>query len=312
MGVRTRLVAVLLISAALIVAGCDNTPPVVPGSSRVLLRLAGGGVDLVDARAHGGVVDLSARLHVDGTATMSLDGEYVAVTTADGCAAVSTGDFTTLEKVVSNGACVAAYPESMHIADHGDLLVYNGPGVHQRDLFAVRRIGPHNWSRPENLTGSGPFAFNRLPRLSTDATTVVYDCGNTPDSDENTNICEVGTGAGATVRTVLAEPIGSGDAAWTSFHSPAYLPSGGLVFECHHPHEELLCTLPPGGSAPQRFTAPGVSNDNSPCAFRDGRVASLVDTGIHTLRLVSGDGTGSVVAYDKQDILDAGIYCGGR
>jgi hypothetical protein len=313
-GVRIRPAAVLLTLAVLIVAGCDNPPsaqPLVPGQSRVLFRLADGTATLVDARAHGAVVNLSARLHVDGTATMSLNGRYLAVTTADGCAAVSTGDFTKLEKVVANGTCVAPYPESVHLADSGDLLVYNGSGVHQRDLFAVRRIGPHNWSRPANLTGSGPFEFNRLPRLNPDATMVVYDCGNTPDSDENTSICAVGTGTDAKIRTVLAEPVGSGDTAWTSFHSPAYLPTGGLVFECHHPHEELLCSLPSGGSAPQRFTAPGVSNDNSPCAFSDGRVASLLDTGTHTLRLVDAGGAGPVVPYDKQDILDVGIYCGG-
>jgi hypothetical protein len=309
--VRTRPVPVLLAISVLIVGGCDTAPPAVPGPSRVLFRLADGTVELVAARAHGSVVNLSARLRVDGAATMSRNGAYVAVTTVDGCAAVATGDFTTLEKVAANGSCVAAYPESMHIADDGDLLVFNGSGVHQRDLFAVRRTGPHEWSQPENLTGSGPFEFNRLPRLSPDGSTVVYDCGNTPESDEHTNICEVGTGAGAAVRTVLAEPVGSGDTGWTSFHSPAYLPSGGLVFECHHPHEELICTLPPGGSAPQRFTAAGVSNDNSPCAFNDGRVASLLDTGRHTLRLAGGDGTAPVVVYDKQDILDAGIYCGG-
>lgn len=322
MRVRTRPGPVLLAISVLVVGGCD-TAPLVPGPSRVLFRLPDGTVELVAAGAHGAVVNLSARLRVDGAATMSLNGAYVAVTTVDGCAAVSTGDLTRLEKVAANGTCVAAYPESMHISGDGDLLVFNGSGVHQRDLFAVRRTGPHEWSQPVNLTGSGPFEFNRLPRLSPDGTTVVYDCGNTPDSDEHTSICEVGTGAGATVRTVLAAPVGSGDSsgdrsgdsssdsAWTSFHSPAYLPSGGLVFECHHPHEELICTLPPGGSQPRRFTAAGISNDNSPCAFDDGRVASLLDTGRHTLRLVGGDGTAPVVVYDEQDILDAGIYCGG-
>jgi hypothetical protein len=307
MRVRTVL---LLTLAVLGLAACDGPPAAVPGPSRVLFRLPDGTVELVAARTHGDVVNLSARLRVDGAATMSGNGAWVAVTTVDGCAAVSTGNFTALEKVAAHGTCVAAYPESMHVSGDGALLVFNGSGVHRRDLFAVRRTGPHEWGQPVNLTGSGPFDFNRLPRLSPDGTIVVYDCGNTPESDEHTNICEVGTGAGATVRTVLAEPIGSGDTGWTSFHSPAYLPSGGLVFECHHPREELICTLPPGESQPRRFTAAGVSNDNSPCVFDDGRVASLFDTGRHTLRLVGGDGMAPVVVYDKRDILDAGIYCG--
>jgi len=312
--VRVRTVSLLAL-VALVLVGCDSRPAAIPGPSRVLFRLPDGTVELVAARAHGAVVNLSARLRVDGAATMSRNGAWVAVTTVDGCAAVSTGDFTRLEKVAANGTCVAAYPESMHISGDGDLLVFNGSGVHPRDLFAVRRTGPHEWNQPVNLTGSGPFEYNRLPVLSPDGTTVGYDCGNTPDSDEHTDICEVGTGADATVRTVLAARVGagesSGDTAWTSFHSPGYLPSGGLVFECHHPHEELVCTLPPGGSQPRRFTAAGVSNDNSPCAFDDGRVASLLDTGRHSLRLTGRDGTAPVVVYDKQDITDAGIYCGG-
>ncbi len=92
------------------------------------------------------------------------------------------------------------------------------------------------------------------------------------------------------VRTLLREPVGTGDQAWTAFHSPSYRPDGRLVFECHHPHEELLCALPAGYSAPVRLTAAGTSNDNSPGAFPDGRVASLLDTGVHMLRVTAQDG----------------------
>jgi hypothetical protein len=83
------------------------------------------------------------------------------------------------------------------------------------------------------------------------------------------------------------------------------------VCECHHPGEELVCALPAGATTPIRLTAPGLSNDNSPCVFADGRVASLVDTGTHTLRVADPDGTGSVVVDGRDDVLDAGIYCGG-
>jgi hypothetical protein len=40
-------------------------------------------------------------------------------------------------------------------------------------------------------------------------------------------------------------------------------------------------------------------------------VASLLDTGIHTLRVTDGDGRNPITVQDKDDILDAGIYCGG-
>jgi hypothetical protein len=301
--------------ALVVPAGCDRTADrsaLAPsGSGRVLFQLPDNTVQLVEARPSGAVLNLSARLGVRGTATLSLNGRYVAVSTADGCVAVSTGDFTRLEKVTSHGACVAGYPESMHLSDDGTVLVFNASGTHQRDIFVVRRSGPDDWSQPRDLTASGPFQVNKLPRLNPDASRVVFDCGDGPDSDEGTSLCEVGTGADPVVRTVLREPVGSGEQAWTAFHSPNYRPDGGLVFECHHPHEELVCALPAGSVTPVRLTAAGVSNDNSPCAFPDGRVASLLDTGTHVLRLTASDGTQPVTIEDRFDILDAGIYCGG-
>jgi hypothetical protein len=144
-----------------------------------------------------------------------------------------------------------------------------------------------------------------------DATEIVYDCSTGDQSDELVDICRVSTSAPGGVRSVLAQPIGSGDQAWTSFHSPAYLPGGGYVFECHHPHEELVCVLPPGARQPVRLTTAGVSNDNSPCAFPDGRIASLLDTGIHTVRITRADGSDAFTAQDRADVLDVGIYCGG-
>jgi hypothetical protein len=305
------LPATLAVLVAFAVAGCgaarDTSPIPASGSGRVLFQLPDRTVELVDATPHGRVVNLSARLGVTGTAAMSLSGRYLAVSTADGCAAVSTGDFTRLEMVTSKGTCVAQYAESMDVSDDGALLVFNASGTHQRDIFAVRRHGPDDWGQPVDLTGSGPFDVNKLPRLNADATKIVYDCSDGDQSDEGTQICEVGTGGGDRARTVLKAPLGS----WTAFHSPSYRPDGGLVFECHHPHEELVCAMPAGAVAPTRLTAAGQSNDNSPCTFLDGRVASLIDTGIHTIRVVRPDGTDPVVVESDTDVLDAGIYCGG-
>jgi hypothetical protein len=98
-------------------------------------------VELIEAVPHGRVTNLSARLGVHGTAALSLNGAWVAVTTDDGCAAVSTGDFRTLTKV-----CSVRYAESMYISDRGDVLVYSGSGSHQRDLFLLRRNGSGGWS----------------------------------------------------------------------------------------------------------------------------------------------------------------------
>jgi len=306
-----RFLAAVLVVALLAAAGCGgtrDTSPIPPSAAgRVLYQLPDRTVELIDAKPHGRVTNLSARLGVHGTAALSLNGAWVAVTTDDGCAAVATGDFARLEKVTSNGTCVARYAESMHLSDGGDLLVFSASGGHQRDIFAVRREGPDHWGQPRDLTGSGRFAFNKLPRLNGGATEVVYDCANGPESDEGTSVCAVGTDGSAPPRTLLAAPA----AGWTAFHSPAYLPGGGLVVECHRPDEELVCTVPPGGSTPHRITETGTSNDNSPCAFPDGRVASLVDTGIHTLRVTDSDGHHPITVQDKDDILDAGIYCGG-
>lgn len=293
--------------ALLLLAGCGQAaPPRRPVErDRILFELPDHTLQLVPAAPDSAVLDLSKRLGVTGPGTLSANGAFVAGTTSDGCVAISIGDFTTLDNVTSHGACVARYAETMHLSNDGRTLVFNASGTHKRDLFLVRRNGPDDWTQPVNLTGSGPYDVNKLPRLSTDATKVVYDCSNGEDSDEGTTVCEVGTDGG-TVRTVL--PIPTGD--WTAFHSPAYRPDGGLVFECHHPHEELVCALPPGSATPVRVTAAGQSNDNSPCVLPDGRIASLLDTGTHTLRVTDASGGHTQSIVDSQDIADVGIFCG--
>jgi hypothetical protein len=308
--------AVLLLAgtAAGTVAGC-RTQAVRSASSRasgwVLFQLADRSVHMVAAVPHGLVLDLSGKLGATGPATLSRNAAWVALTTSDGCAAVSGGELDRLEKVTANGRCVAAYAESTHVSDRGDELVFTaGSDVHRRDVFLTHRDGPDRWTEPRNLTGSGPYAVNKLPVLSPDGGEVVFDCSDGDASDEGTNVCRAPTSGGA-VTTVLKAPLGDGGPGWTAFHSPAYLPGGGYAFECHHPHEELVCTLPAGAEQPVRYTAAGVSNDNSPCAFADGAIASLLDTGTHTIRVAKPDGSGAFTAYDREDVLDAGIYCGG-
>ncbi len=295
-----------LLAGVLVLAGCGS-PATVPaaGGGRVLFELPDKTVRLVAATAHGTVVDLSARLRVTGPAALSRNGSWLVASTDDGCLAVSTGDFTSLEKVTASGSCVAQYADTVDVSGDGTLIVFNASGTHERDLYAVHRTGPGDWGQPVDLTGTGPYAVNKLPRLSDDAATVVYDCSDGEESDEGTSICTVGT-SGGDVRTVLKQPLGD----WTAFHSAAYRPDGGLVFECHHPGEELVCALPPGAHEPVRVTASGTSNDNSPCVLPDGRIASLLDTGTHVLRVVGPTGGDPVTVYDTQDVLDAGISCG--
>ena len=303
-----RLALAALLAGSLALSGCGHDAPAplpASGAGRVLYELPDKTVHLVDAVPHGTDVDLSARLHVTGPAAISLDGTALVAGTDDGCLAVSTGGFATLEKLTSHGACVARYAETAHVSGDGTVVVFNVSGTHPRDLFLVRRNGSDDWTQPRNLTGSGGYEYSKLPRLNADATAVVYDCSHGAESDEGTNVCEVDLATG-TVRARLEAPVDG----WTAFHSPAYRPDGGLVFECHHPGEELVCVLPPGAHTPTRLTAPGVSNDNSPCVLPDGRVASLLDTGIHTLRVVDASGTNPVPVEDRQDILDVGIFCG--
>ncbi len=296
----------VLLAGALLLAGCGAAAPVpAAGGGRVLFELPDKSLRLVAATAHGSLVDVSARLGVTGPGALSRNGSWLVASTDDGCLVVSTGDFTKAEKVAAHGSCVAQYADTVDVSGDGALVVFNASGTHERDLYAVRRNGSGDWSEPVELTGKGPYAVNKLPRLSDDAGTVVYDCSNGEESDEGTGICEVGTGGGD-VRTVLKQPLGD----WTAFHSAAYRPDGGLVFECHHPGEELVCALPPGAHDPVRVTAAGTSNDNSPCVLPDGRIASLLDTGTHVLHVVGPTGGDPVTVYDAQDVLDAGISCG--
>jgi hypothetical protein len=96
-------------------------------------------------------------------------------------------------------------------------------------------------------------------------------------------------------------------------HSGDFLPDGTIVFEGDWHAEQIWHRDATG--ALTTLSPDGVTNDNSPCALPDGRVASLWlgrsgnPQGLHELKVMTTAGDSDMVITGV-DIADIGIGCG--
>ncbi len=257
----------------------------------------------------------------DKSISISEDGAWLAlITTRFGCGsweclAVVPADLSSGAKVVAGGDVHPEAPAA--IASGGQLIVYidAGQSGHTRDLYVVRKSGG-SWSGPTRITGGSGFLYNLMPRLSADATKVLFDCGDAPFTDHGLGICEVGVD-GTGFRQILMPGVGSWGATVRQLHSADYAPGpgGGLVFEADRFEEgEGVWALPADSSTPIRLGNFG--NDNSPCVLGDGRIASLYlarpgGSGVHEIKIMTADGQHYYMALTDVDVLDVGLSCGG-
>jgi hypothetical protein len=199
------------------------------------------------------------------------------------------------------------------IASTGDTIVYPAAGgTHALDLWKVTRDTAGNWGAPTVLTGKSPYAWNSQPALSSDASRVLFDCGNEPYGGAGTAICEVET-TGKGFRVVITpQQTPAGYPAGTALHHADYA-DGNIVFEADWGGERLW-RLPAGSTLP-RPLAPRQGNDNSPCVLASGEIVSLWlnqpanPAGLHELKLLGPNGYRMLVT--GKDISDIGIGCGG-
>jgi hypothetical protein len=184
-------------------------------------------------------------------------------------------------------------------------------GPHPLDLYAIRRDGD-DWLEPRLLTRSSRSKFNQEPALSPDATQVAFDCGDDPYSIRATSLCRVGID-GASFEVLLRPTELPGGKRDNAIHHPAWDARGGLVFEADSKGEQVWRLASASKVAVQVAAAFG--NDNTPCAFRDGRIASLWlgrpgnEKSAHELKIMGPGGVPHTIPIPGLDVLDVGLDC---
>lgn len=194
---------------------------------------------------------------------------------------------------------------SAAISSDGNVVVFQSSGgTHATDLFVTRLEGGA-WTAPVELTSASSSAYHLSPVLSASATKVVFNCGEDPYAQTQNGICEVGTDASG-LRTVYLPATGTA-------RFPAYAPDGTVVFEGEFEGGELIYRVnASGGGVPVRLTHAGASDDNSPCVFADGRIASLwLPDGLHEAKVMDASGASYEMVVTGIDIADVGIGCSG-
>jgi hypothetical protein len=297
-----------------------------PATTHVAYRLASDGhVYRVAARAGSIPEDVSKGLTSAGSDSavgLSRDGLWLGLlTTRFGCGSWSclalvqtspVGPAATSGTLVMAGGALVHSEGRPAIARDAAFIVYSAQGSgtgHSRDLFLARRSGsdPSAFDAPLLLTKGSTYPIHDFPALSADEQSVIADCGMA--SGGAPALCTVGID-GSGFRTVVTVNDGPGGGA--EVHSGDLLPNGTLVFEGDWAAEQVWRRDAAGGLA---LIAPSATNDNSPCALPDGRIASLWlgrsgnPMGYHELKVMTLDGTPEMVVTGV-DIADIGIGCG--
>jgi hypothetical protein len=300
-----------------------------PATSHVAYRLSSDGhIYRVAAQAGAVPEDVSKGLTSAGSDTavgISRDGRWLGLlTTRFGC-----GSWACLALVATSprgatattGTLVMIGGQPVHsegrpaVARGAGFVVYSAAGgPHTRDLWIARasagaQPGDGSYEAAMPLTTGSNFAMNDLPALTPDEQTVVFDCQQ-PSTAQSVNLCMVGVD-GKGFRPIIGPNEVAGHTA-TEVHSGDVLPDGTLVFEGDWLSEQIWRRDTAGTLA---RPAPSYTNDNSPCALPDGRIASLWlerpgnPMGFHELKVMTLDGTGTMVVTGL-DIADIGIGCG--
>lgn len=206
------------------------------------------------------------------------------------------------------------HPENrVAVARDAAFVVYSASGgTHTHDLWLAPASGDPSsgaFGTPTNITAGSTFDLNDLPALSPDEKTVVFDC-QAASSGGSQNICVVNTD-GTGFKSLVGPTSLSGHTT-DDVHSGDYVPDGTVVFEASWEAEQIWHRDLQGNLSQ---IAPTMTNDNSPCALPDGRVASLWlerpgnPSGYHELKVSTLEGSYEMVLIN-QDINDIGIGCG--
>jgi hypothetical protein len=309
--------------------GTGGWPPA--NSAHVAYKLAADShIYRVAASAGATPEDVSAILSSspgsDSSVGLSRDGKWLALTTTRfGCgqwaclALVATspaGDTAASGTLLEPGGNVV-HPESRPaVARDAAFVVYSASGgPHSRDLFIARRragsaVGDSGaFDAPLLLTTGSTFKTHSLPALSADEKGVICDC-QTSDNGPS-SLCTVALDGSGFRELITINDVASSTV--TEVHSGDFLPDGTIVFEGDW-HAEQVWRRDGAGTL-ATLSPDGVTNDNSPCALPDGRIASLWlgragnPQGLHELKVMTLDGQSEMVVTGV-DVFDIGIACG--
>ena len=304
-----------------------NTSCAPGGPQQVLVRITGGSWLRIFPQANTSPEDLSASLTAvsagtDGIISVSADGSWLVMYTSrfgcsgTGCLAYIRSDLSQPGQLVLPGGSQLTPTGRPLISADGRTILFERPGNHMEDIFKVELVGS-TWSQPVNLTAASSRNYNHDPSLSADALHVIFDCGDDPYGDTPTTAaCEVATDASG-FRVVVA-PSALPSAATDAYtQRPGYAPDGSIVLEGNPGGfggtGERIYRY--SGTTPQLVGNFG--NDNSPCVFADGTIASLWlgrpgnSTGVHELKIMSASGASYDMPVISLDLLDIGLSCGG-
>jgi len=214
-------------------------------------------------------------------------------------------------KIEAGGVDQHVYATHPAISDNGGTVVFTQQNQASSGVdLVVTRLAAGVWSAPVVITSGSPRLFHRFPVLSPDGATAWCDCG--PDADEarGNSICRVPTnGSGVEVVLTPADIPGG-----VNLHHAWPAGDGSLVFEGEGSGGEQLWRRVAAGGPPVVIAAE-YSNDNSPCVFPDGRVASLWlgrpgnATGGHELKITDATGGALTMVVTGVDITDLGLFC---
>jgi hypothetical protein len=313
---------------AIAFGNAGDMPP--PATTHVVYKLAGDDhVYRVAARAGSKPEDVSALLAAsagsDSAVDISRDGKWISLTTTRfGCgswACLALVATSPTGATASTGTLVMAGNMMVHpegrtaVARDAAFVVFSASGgTHSRDLFLARRrsgaaandVSAFDAAVP--LTNGSTYATHDFPALSADEKAVVCDCQNGVNAKPS--LCTVAIdGTGFRTLVTTADVASS---SVTEVHSGDFLPDGTVVLEGDWNAEQVWRRDAAGALA--AVSPANVTNDNSPCALPDGRVASLWlgragnPMGFHELKVMTLDGNAEMVVTGV-DILDIGIGC---
>ncbi|MCX6182728.1 MAG: T9SS type A sorting domain-containing protein [Bacteroidetes bacterium] len=215
-------------------------------------------------------------------------------------------DFTGFE-VPRDGQGNAFHAEGiMQVSNDGKTIVFVQDGTHNRDIFKITKSG-NVWTAVELTVSANTYTHYLSPYLSYDETKIIFEAAN--GTYPITAIQQIGINATGLVTVASTITVNSA----SQVKSPTYDSDGNIYFEAETDAERVW-KIASGGGSPTVVKS-SFTNDNSPITLPNGKIASLLYTSAHHIKIMNSDGTNDFMlttgSGPVSDIEDIGISAGG-